>query len=145
MKNLFLPTLAFLLLATAGCQQNEDAQAMLQNESERQEVYNVILEDEAMRNEMMEAMRERNMSGPMGQGQTGRLQPGDTTGIDPQQLQAQLQQMLAVCGTDTTACNMISETMLENRDLMGSMMRQIRQRGRMEPGCMQQLMREVDL
>lgn len=142
---------AVLILAMSGCQSSENAQTMLQDENERQQVYNTILENEEMRNELMAQMRERNMSGGM-MGRDGmagnRGMVGDTAGMsswDHQQMQARMQEMMAQCGTDTAACTMMSEMMLQNRALMGNMMRQIRQRGQMDQGCMQQLMREIDL
>lgn len=138
------------MINISSCQRSDSAQEMLQDANERQQVYNTILENEEMRNELMSLMRERNMSGPMGSGgmMQGSGMVGDTTGMaamNRQQMQARMQEIMAQCGTDTAACTMMSEMMLENRALMGNMMRQIRQRGRMDQGCMQQLMREIGL
>ncbi|WP_299700570.1 hypothetical protein [uncultured Pontibacter sp.] len=151
MKKYLLPFLALLLISISGCQNSDNAQTMLQDENERQQVYNTILENEEMRNELMVQMRERNMGeSMMGRGGMAgnRGMVGDTTGMSSmnrQQMQARMQEMMAQCDTDTAACTMMSEMMLQNRALMGNMMRQIRQRGQMDQGCMQQLMREIGL
>ncbi|MDX5418657.1 MAG: hypothetical protein LPK09_05525, partial [Hymenobacteraceae bacterium] len=135
MKKLFQILTAILLLVLVGCQKPDTAQSMLQNENERQEVYNTILESEEMRNELMAEMRERNMGeGMMGRGgmMQGGGMMGDTTGMGGmhrQQMQARMQQMMALCDSDSTACNEMTRMMLENRALMGNMMKRMRQGG----------------
>jgi hypothetical protein len=138
-----------VLLATTSCQRSDNAQEMLQNENERRQVYNTILDNEEMRNELMTEMRERNMgSGMMGQGGMAgnRGMVGDTagmSGMNRQQMQAHMQQMMALCDTDSVACKEMSQMMLENRALMGSMMQRMRQGG-MGQGCLQQMMRQIE-
>jgi lipoprotein NlpI len=138
-----------VLLSMAGCQGSENAQEMLQNENKRQQVYNTILEDEEMRNEMMALMREHNMSGGMmGRGGMAgnRGMVGDTTGMsrmNRQQLQARMQQMMALCETDSAACKEMTGIMLENRALMGNMMQRMREGG-MQEGCLQQMLRQLN-
>ena len=140
---------AVLLLSLTGCQGSENAQTMLQDENERQQVYNTILENEEMRNELMVQMRERNLSGGM-MGRDGmagnRGMVGDTTGMSSmnrQQMQAHMQQMIALCETDSAACKEMSRMMLENRALMGNMMQRMRQGG-MEQGCLQEMLRQLN-
>ncbi|MBD1396468.1 hypothetical protein H9Q13_04770 [Pontibacter sp. JH31] len=148
MKKQFYLLTFFLPLALLGCQQSDDAQGMLQNENERQKVYNTILENEEMRNELMAVMRERNMGEGM-MGQRGMMQGGgmvgDTSGMAGmhQQMQAQMKQMMQLCETDSAACSNMTRMMLANRALMGNMMQQMR-KGGMEQGCLQQMMRQLE-
>jgi hypothetical protein len=148
MKNYFKIMIAIMLLAATGCQTSESAQAMLQDENERRDVYNTILENVEMRNEMIAMMRERNIEGMMGQGgmMRGGGMMGDTTGMrsmNRQQMQARMQEMMAQCETDTTACNMMSQMMLKNRAMLGNMMQRMQQRGMMDADCYQQMMSQI--
>lgn len=136
-KHLF-PFLALLLLGISSCQNSDNAQAMLQDESQRRQVFNTIIENEEMRNEFMGMMRAYNMSGPMGQGgmMHERGAVGDTTGmgdINRQQMQANMQQVMAMCETDTAACNLMSQMMLQH----------MQQRGLIDTTCMQQIQKRM--
>lgn len=150
MRKIFIPLLPCLFLAASACQNSDTAQGMLQNENERQEVYNTILENEEMRNELMAEMRERNMGEGM-MGRRGMMQGGgmvgDTsgmTGMHQQQMQAQIKQMMQLCETDTAACREMTDLMLQSRSIMGNMMLGIQRRGMMDTGCLQQMMRQME-
>ncbi|MHC2991547.1 hypothetical protein OB13_08110 [Pontibacter sp. HJ8] len=143
MKKLYLLLSACLLLMLTGCQRSETADEILRDEQTRGEIYTAILDDEAMQNEIMTLMRERNTSGPMmGRG----AMMGDSmrmSGMNQGQIKAQMRQLLALCATDSAACNMLSQTMMQNRAMMGKMMQQMQRRGMLDSACMQQLMRQL--
>ncbi|GAB3200861.1 hypothetical protein ABID22_003173 [Pontibacter aydingkolensis] len=148
MKNLLFATTAFLLLVSTGCQRTDDARVMLHDKNERREVYATILDNEEMRNEMMDMMGERNMSGPMGRGgmMQGGGMMGDTMrmgGMNRQQMQVRMQEMMAQCETDTAACNMMAQMMMQHRGMMGNMMQRMQQRGMVDSDCYQQMMNNM--
>jgi hypothetical protein len=143
MKRLALLPLAILVLFSAGCNRHGSAQEMLQDENDRRQVYNTILENEAMRNEFMTLMRERNLSGPMGGGgmMHGRGMVGDTAGmaaLHRQQMQNHMKHMMQLCESDTAACNEMSRMMLQHPGMMSSMKRRMQQHGMFDTSSMQQ-------
>ncbi|MBC5991902.1 hypothetical protein [Pontibacter cellulosilyticus] len=149
MKKTVLNVTIILLTGLLACQESDDdVQEVLQNESERQEMYMAILDNEEMRNEMMEMMRERNMSGPMGRG--GMMQGGmmgDTMrmgGMNRQQMQARMQEMMKLCETDTAACNTMAQTMLQHQPMMRNMMQHMQQQGMVDANCLQQMQRRMN-
>jgi hypothetical protein len=143
MRKIYIPLLTCLLLAASACQSSDNAQEMLQDENERRQVYNTILEDEEMRNELMALMRDRNMgAGMMGSG--GVI--GDTAGmaqVHRQQMQLHMQQMMALCESDTAACQEMSRLMLQNQGMMTHMLQRMQQQGMIDTTCMQQLRRRM--
>lgn len=143
MRKIYLALLPCLLLAASACQSSDNAQEMLQHESERRQVYNTILEDDEMRNELMALMRDRNMgAGTMASG--GVI--GDTAGmvqVHRQQMQLHVQQMMALCESDTAACNEMSRLMLQNQGMMAHMIQRMQQQGMIDTTCMQQVRRRM--
>ncbi|WP_018477588.1 hypothetical protein [Pontibacter roseus] len=148
MNKVYLTLLSCLLLAMAGCQGSGNAKEMLQDEEKRTQVYTAILEDEQLREEMMARMRDYNMGGPGSRGQMqGRGMAGDTAGMaamNRQQMQVHLQQLTTLCATDTAACSMLSDMMLDNRAIMGHLMQRMQRRGSMDSGCLQMMMRQLE-
>lgn len=139
MKKSLLPLLASLLLLASACSQSDNVQAMLQNESERRQVYSTILEDEQMRGELMAMMRDQNMGA--GMMQNGGM-VGDTAGmakVHRQQMQIHMQQMMTLCESDTAACNEMSRMMLQNQGMMQHMVQRMQHQGMIDANCMEQM------
>lgn len=142
MRNLYVLLPACLLLLLTGCQRSDTAQGMLTDENTRREVYTAILDDEGMRNEMMAMMREQNTSGPMGRG----AMMGDSMRMNSMsqgQMKAQMQQLMSICATDSAACDMLSQTVMQNHAMMGNMIQQMQRRGMVDSGCLQMMMRQI--
>ena len=142
MKKLSFYSVAVLLLTASACQHKDVAQELLQDENERRQVYTTILENEQMRNELMVMMRDRNTHGPMGMGDRGHDSMG-MADMHRRQMQIEMQRMMSICETDTAACNMMSQTMLQNHALMGSLMQNMHRRGNMSSDCLQQFKSEA--
>jgi hypothetical protein len=149
MKRLAIPFLTILIFSAASCHRHDNALEMLQDENDRLQVYNTILENEVMRNELTAMMRERNLSGPRGGSgmMHGRGMVGDTTGmagIHRQQMQNHIKQMMQLCESDTAACNEMSRMMLQHPGMMSSMMQRMQQRGMLDSSSLQQMRRRMN-
>jgi hypothetical protein len=147
-KKHVLTLLTLMLLAATGCRQTGNVQELLQDKNNRQKVFTAILDDEKMRNEFMDVMRERNMGAMMGQG--GMMHGGGMmadsmgmAGLNRGQMQARMQQMMALCQSDSAACNLMAGMMMRQRELMGNMMQRMQQRGMMDDNCLQQMRRRL--
>jgi hypothetical protein len=143
MRKSILPFLPLLLISLSSCQRSDNAQEMLQNENERRQVYNTILKDEQMRNEMMALMRDQNMGAGM-KSSGGII--GDTVGmarVHRQQMQLHMQQMMALCESDTAACHEMSRMMLQNKGIMHHMVQRMQQQGMIDTTCMQQMKQQM--
>ncbi|MBX0331847.1 hypothetical protein K3G39_01205 [Pontibacter sp. HSC-14F20] len=146
-KHFFLPLLAILLLVTSSCQQSENVQEMLRDESERQQVYSTILEDEQMRNELMAQMRDQNMGAGMMRGGMMQGNIGDTSGmvsLHRQQMQQHMKQMMTLCDSDTVACNEMTRLMLQHPGMMSSMMQRMQRQGMIDSTHMNRMREEMN-
>ena|SRR5690606_27584266 len=146
-KHFFLPLLAILLLGTSSCQQSENVQEMLRDESERQQVYSTILEDEQMRNELMAQMRDQNMGAGMMRGGMMQGNIGDTSGmvsLHRQQMQQHMKQMMTLCDSDTVACNEMTRLMLQHPGMMSSMMQRMQRQGMIDSTHMNRMREEMN-
>jgi hypothetical protein len=142
MKKLYFSLLAVFLLTASACQRSDVAKELLQDEDERRQVYHTILENEQMRNEMMVLMRERNMQGPMGMDDRSQDSIG-MADMHRRQMQTELMRIMSICDTDTAACNLMSQTVLQNRVLMGSLLQNLQRDGNMSANCLQELKSQV--
>ncbi|WP_299761289.1 hypothetical protein [uncultured Pontibacter sp.] len=150
MKTTIVNSIILLLLSITACQQEASVQTIMQNEAQRKEVYNMILEDDEMNKEMMQVMREKNsgdMMGDAGMMGKGHMMMGDSAGMmggmDQGQMRNMMQQMMAACAQDSANCSMMSGMMMGNSDMMRNMMQQMRQKGMIDDACMQQMVNSM--
>ncbi|WP_161889511.1 hypothetical protein [Pontibacter russatus] len=153
MKNFMSVVAALFLFTTAGCQREATVQEVMNTEERRKEVYAMIMDNPEMRQEMMQTMRQHPEGGMMmGRGRmmsedTTGMMMGDTAmmgGMNREKMHQMVQQMMAACAQDSANCSMMSRMIMNHRQMMQGMMRQMRQRGMMDEACYQQMRRRIN-
>lgn len=144
-------TVLTILLATGvwltGCQSSTNVQDVLEDESQRRELYSTILNNDSLRTEMMAMMHNTQTDGMMGNKEhmKGMMGSGGMMMNHNQEaMQDMMQQMMAQCETDTAACNMMSRMMMRHSGMMQNMMQRMHENGMMDAPCMQQMMRNMN-
>ncbi|MCJ8163372.1 hypothetical protein MKJ04_00860 [Pontibacter sp. E15-1] len=146
MRNAILVTFVILVIGATACQPEASVQTVMDNEAQRKEVYNMILDNDEMHQEMMQTMRDKNMGDMMGDGGMmgkGRMMgdsAGMMAGMDKSQMQMMMQKMMDDCAKDTANCTMMSGMMMQHGSMMQHMMQQMRKKGMMDEGCYQKMM-----
>jgi hypothetical protein len=138
MKNILITSFAILLVSFSGCQSDGNVQAIMSDEAQRKEVYNMIVDNDEMQQEMMQVMRDKNSQGMMGNGMMG--DGGMMGNMNQEQMQQMMQRMMDDCAQDSTNCAMMSKMMMGNSSMMHNMMMQMRKKGMMDEGCYQKMM-----
>ncbi|MHA6247596.1 hypothetical protein ACXYMU_06640 [Pontibacter sp. CAU 1760] len=144
MKNILITSFALLLLTAFGCQSDGNVHAIMSDEAQRQEVYNMIVDNDEMQQEMMQVMRDKNSEGMMENGMMGEHgmmgKDGMMGSMNRGQMQQMMQQMMDDCAQDSANCSMMSKMMLGNSSMMHNMMMQMHEKGMMNEACYQQMM-----
>ncbi|WP_460926009.1 hypothetical protein [Pontibacter brevis] len=144
MKGTMLTMLLAAGIWLTGCQSSANVEEVLEDESQRRELYSTILNNESYRTEMTAMMRDAPAGGMMGNGQHMEGMMGSDGMMMNQNPEGMMQQMMARCETDTAACNMMSRMMMRNSGMMQNMMQRMHENGMMDEACMQQMMRNMN-
>ncbi len=144
MKNILITSFALLLLIAFGCQSDGNVHAIMSDEAQRQEVYNMIVDNDEMQQEMMQVMRDKNSEGMMENGMMGEHgmmgKDGMMGSMNRGQMQQMMKRMMDDCAQDSANCTMMSKMMMGNSSMMHNMMMQMREKGMMDEACYQQMM-----
>jgi hypothetical protein len=150
MKNYLLLLFAAVLISATGCQKDVNMQKVMENEAQRKEVFDIIIQNPEMHKQLM---AEHKKSGKMDmmmdkhKMEKGMMMKKDSTqmmgGMDKAKMHQMMQKMMKDCSTDPENCEMMSKMMMDNREMMMNMMQKMHQGGMIDDACMQKMKQKM--
>lgn len=147
MKKSMLAMLMAGAVWLTGCQPSVKVEKVLEDESQRRELYSTILNNDTYRTEMIAMMRDAPAGGMMkNRGHMDKMMgsEGMMMNQSPKAMEDMMQQMMARCETDTAGCNMMARMMMRHNGMMQHMMQHMQEKGMVDQACMQQMMKHMN-
>lgn len=130
MKNLLLIFVLTSFTALSSYGQNTNIKSMLQDQQNREQVYQTIMKDQSYMKEFMQEMRQNKQAMQM---------MNDNQGMKPMMQGQQMHGMMQ----DSTAMNQMMQSMMQDPERMQQMMRMMHQNGMMSDDCMKAGMKKM--
>jgi hypothetical protein len=153
-KSLMMGLTISILFVFAGCQRKFDASSDLQDEQQRNEIFNAIINDHSYMDQFMQSMKGNNHAQMMMKGNKGMMgmMMTDTADVrnmmnmmqgNSQMMGSMMGQMMQMCNKDSTLRNNMMGMMMNHSDMMRSMMTRMNQAGLMDKNCLMKGMKQL--
>lgn len=130
MKNLLFIFALMCFTALSSYGQGTNIKDMLQNQENRDEVYQTIMQDQAYMKEFMQQMHQNKKAMKM---------MDDNKGMEPMMKGHKMDGMMQ----DSTSMDNMMQSMMQNPEMMQKMMRMMHQKGMMSDDCMKASMMKM--